>query len=265
MDILKRELAPLAKEAWDEIDQQAVDVLKTHLSARRVVRVEGPKGWNYTSIPEGRLTLLDQSGKLPVKAGAYQVKPLVETRNSFTLNRWEMDNVLRGARNIQLDSLEDAMKQMALFEEEAVYNGFPEGGIEGLIPSGKDQSMDFGKDSHTILAAMSQAMIRMQAAYVEAPFTLVVGEKAWEMVNSQMQGYPLIKQIRKMIGGDVIFSSVVKDAVLMPYDHEDLELMIGGDYSIGYEAHDSKEVKLFVAASFTFRVLNPDLVVPFRL
>jgi uncharacterized linocin/CFP29 family protein len=64
MDLLKRELAPLAREAWDEIDERAVDVLKTHLSARKVVRVEGPKGWDYTSITEGRLNLLKTGIKI---------------------------------------------------------------------------------------------------------------------------------------------------------------------------------------------------------
>lgn len=265
MDLLKRELAPLAQEAWDEIDEQAVDVLKTHLSARKVVSVGGPKGWDYTAIPEGRLAILEDSHDVAVKTGQYQVKPLVETRTSFSLSRWEMDNIIRGARDIKLDDLEDAMKRMALFEEEAVYNGYDKGGIKGLFQSAEQEAVSFGDSGSDIMAALSKAVLMMKDAYQEGPFTLVVGEEGWNRVNTEVQGYPLIKRVRDIIGGDVVFSSVVKDAVLVPYDHEDLELVIGGDFSIGYESHDAEKVNLFVAESFTFRVLDPAIIVPFKL
>lgn len=265
MDLLKRELAPLAQEAWDEIDKRAVEVLKTHLSARRVVHVTGPKGWNYTAIPEGRLTKLDKENTLPVKTGQYQVKALVETRTSFTLSRWEMDNIIRGARDVKLDELEKAMHEMALFEEEAVYNGYAHGGIDGLFKSAEQKALAFGEDGTSILEAISKAVLLMQEAYQEGPYTLVVGDEGWKRINSEVKEYPLVKQVKNMIGGNVLFSSVVKDAVLLPYDHEDLELTIGGDFSIGYEAHDAKDVRLFVAESFTFRVLDPAIIVPFTL
>ncbi len=104
MDMLKRELAPLSAKAWAVIDDQAKDILKTHLSARKVVKVNGPKGWDYTVIPEGRLELLDvQNGQ--VKSGIYRIKPLVESRMSFALDRWEMDNITRGAKDIRLSTV----------------------------------------------------------------------------------------------------------------------------------------------------------------
>ena len=50
-----RELAPISSEAWEEIDARASEVLKSYLSARRVVKVNGPKGLDYNVITEGRL------------------------------------------------------------------------------------------------------------------------------------------------------------------------------------------------------------------
>ena len=35
-------------------------------------------------------------------AGIYEVKPLIETRFSFQLNKWEMDNLSRRAKDIDL-------------------------------------------------------------------------------------------------------------------------------------------------------------------
>jgi uncharacterized linocin/CFP29 family protein len=42
--MLKRELAPFESSVWNEIDERAAQVLKSYLSARRVVNVQGPKG-----------------------------------------------------------------------------------------------------------------------------------------------------------------------------------------------------------------------------
>ena len=42
-DILKRNLAPIAEEAWEEINKQAALTLKGNLSARRLV--DAPWAW----------------------------------------------------------------------------------------------------------------------------------------------------------------------------------------------------------------------------
>ncbi len=53
--MLYKELAPIPKEAWDEMEERLMEVFKTYLSARKVVRVEGPRGLQYNVISQGRL------------------------------------------------------------------------------------------------------------------------------------------------------------------------------------------------------------------
>ena len=53
--MLYREIAPISTETWEEIDERASEVLKSYLSARKVVKVNGPKGLSYNVISEGRL------------------------------------------------------------------------------------------------------------------------------------------------------------------------------------------------------------------
>ena len=45
-----------------------------------------------------------------VKVGVFRVTPLSEARVRFSLNRWEMDNLNRGAKDIDLDALDAAEK-----------------------------------------------------------------------------------------------------------------------------------------------------------
>jgi uncharacterized linocin/CFP29 family protein len=264
MHLLRRELAPLEKESWKVIDSRAAEVLKSRLSARKVVRVEGPKGWDYTAITEGKLSVKDDFED-EVKIGRYQIKPLIESHISFSLNRWDMDNIVRGARDIDLDSLENAAEKIALFEEDTIYNGNEICDIKGILGSVVWEPIDFGKNNADIIMALIKAMDKMKKVYQQKPYTLVVGQEAWERLNTEIQGYPFTKRVKDLIGGEIVQSKVVNNAILLPQDNEDLELVLGGDYTIGYIAHDSKNVRLFIAMSFTFRVIDPQIIIPFKI
>ena len=61
MSMLKRNIAPMPSKVWDEIDERAKTVLTNILSARKVVHVEGPMGWDYAVVPEGRLDIIDKN------------------------------------------------------------------------------------------------------------------------------------------------------------------------------------------------------------
>ncbi|MFZ7134177.1 MAG: family 1 encapsulin nanocompartment shell protein [Eubacteriales bacterium] len=264
MDILKRDLAPLSERAWKEIDTRAEGILKTHLSARKAVKVLGPKGWDYSALPEGRLDIIDaQDGE--VKSGIYKVKPLVEGRISFRLDRWEMDNVTRGAKDIDLTALDEAVKKIATFEENALYKGLAQGNIVGLENASAHASIAFGNDGRAIMDAISQGLILLKENFEEGPFTLILGKETWKRLNKEMQGYPLINRIEELTGTKILYNTVVDGAFLIPYDNENIELTIGQDFAIGYESHDAKEVTLFITESFTFRVLDENIVVQYTI
>ncbi len=264
MNMLKRELAPISAEVWEEIDQRAKEVLTTILSARKAVHVLGPMGWEYAVVPEGRLEILDEGSKNQVKTGMYKIKPLVEARVSFELDRWELDNIVRGAKDINLDSLEEAVHNLAVFEEKAVYYGYEKGAIEGLDQYAS-HVMDFGNDVKSIMSAMSEARFKLIEAYAKGPYTLVVGKEAYKRLNVIFEGYPLYKIVKSILGGEIILSETIEGAYLFPYDHENIELTIGQDFSIGYENHTAEKLKLFVTESFTFRVLDEDIIVKFNV
>jgi uncharacterized linocin/CFP29 family protein len=263
MDLLKRELAPLTENAWEEIDSRAAEVFKTQLSARKAVHVEGPKGLDYNAISEGKLGVI-KGNKDEVRSSQYKVTPLVEARYTFELNRWEMDNLERGAKDVDLGPLEKAVEKMAEFEDNAIYNGFEGGNIKGLLEQAK-KSLSFGQDESSIMDAITEGIIMLQDAYADKPYTLIVGKEAYSRLQKQIKGYPLIRRVEDLIGTEVIFSEEIEGALLIPFDHDDIELTLGQDFSIGYEEHDSKNVKLFISESFMFRVLDPEIIVKYTI
>jgi len=259
MDLFKRQLAPLSSEAWEEINDRAKQVLKSYLSARKVVNVVGPKGWEYSFLPEGRIELLESEGDIGV--GLRRAKPLIESRIPFKLVRWQMDDIERGAKDADLTTLEEAVRKIALFEENVIYNGYKKGTVEGLVESSENDVIPLGSKPNEIIEALSKAVQVLNDNFVEGPFVLVVDPKTMATLNSHVSGYPLVKRIEAFLGNEIIVSRVLKDALLLPKDHDDLEMVIGGDFEIGYQSHTDDDVELFITESFTFRVLDPAIIV----
>lgn len=263
MDILRKSLAPISGPAWEEINETAVDVLTSVLSARKFIDIEGPKGWDYAALSEGRLNVpANQKGD--VKYGINQVMPLVESRLPFELNIWELDNAERGCEDIELDNLENAARKIAQFEENIIYEGLSKANIKGLKEASEHKKISFPDNGNDILAAVTKGIAQMKKASIEGPYSLVLNSDKWEKVQSFVQGYPLTKRLENMLGGSIIMAPYVKDAFLVTERGGDFKMVIGQDLSIGYESHNNKVVQLYFTESFTFKILDPKAVLVFE-
>jgi len=261
--MFNRGLAPISDETWKEIEDRLMEVFKSHLSARKVVKVVGPKGLDYNVISEGRLEEIHEEGELFY--ANYKVTPLTEVRVEFELDKWELDNVLRGAKDVDYEPLEEAAKKIALFEESVIYNGSDKLNIKGLVKSSAHEMLEFGNDQESILDSIANGIIKLRESYQEGPFVLVVGKEAFRRIVSKGEGYSLRDKIESLTGHKIVYSHVLDGAVLVPYDHEDLELTIGQDLDIGYQSYDNNKIRFFITESFTFRVLDPTIIVSYKL
>lgn len=262
MDILKRSIAPISDDAWKEIDERAKEVLKSILTTRKVLKVNGPKGWEFAAVPEGRLEYIEDN-KEGVCTGSYKLKKLVEARKSFTLNKWELDNVGRGAKDIDLGPLEEAVRELALFEENALYNGYKKGEILGLVEMAEHR-MKVEGEGNEILRQLGDGVEALKNSYAQGPYDLVVSRELYSKLNVIFAGIFLLKAAEEVIGGKVIPSEVLDGALLLPRRNGEVEFTLGQDFAIGYENEDNKSVTLFITESFTLRVLDPETIVYFK-
>jgi uncharacterized linocin/CFP29 family protein len=263
MDLLKRHLAPISGEAWAEIDEMARNVIRTHTTARRFVDVSGPHGPDHAAVALGRLDVGDPVDG--VGFGVHRVLPLVEVRVQFTLDIWELDNVARGARDTDLDPVVDAARRAALFEDRAVFHGFEPGGIRGLLQEAGAKPQDLALEPDPFLDAVSRAVLGLQRAGVEGPYALVVGAEPFRFLATCQAGYPLMRQVERLIRGPVLQSDLVEAGALVSTRGGDAELSLGMDFGVGYEHRTEREIHLFIGESFTFRVLDGDALVRFKL
>lgn len=263
MNLFKQQLAPIPAEAWDELNNRAALALESVLSARKVLSVQGPFGVDKQVVTTGRLVMNKAEANQPVKSGTYESKSLIETRNTFELSRWELDNILRGTRDIHLDPLDQAAKESALFEEKSLFHGHKEGKIDGLL---KDATRfaTLPSDSAGILKTIAEGVLHLEKNLAVSPFDLVVSEKL-DLALNQIHGSKLLRElVEKVIGGQIVRSQVLEGALLLPSRHPDLELVIGQDYTLGYESHDAQTIRFFLMNSFTLNVHDRTLLVAFE-
>jgi uncharacterized linocin/CFP29 family protein len=263
MNFLRRELAPISLQGWNEIDSVAKKALAANLSVRKFVDVNGPHGLDYASVPVGRLTIPEKQEGAAVRYGVHQVLPLIETRSAFSLPIWELDNIERGAKDLDLDAVINSSREIAAFEERAIYNGFAPGTIIGLEQSVKSQRIQISLDINAVVDAVSKAQEQMQKDGVSGPANLVVSPTLWGFLARCIPGGTLRSTIEGEIGGHVIYAEFLKDALLVSNRGGDAELTVGQDFAIGYHSHTADEISLFITESFTFRVLAPEALVGF--
>ncbi len=263
MDLLRRDLAPISEEAWEEIDAQARRVLKSLLTARKVVDVKAPYGLDFAGVSTGRLDLVKDKGTGSPGFGVRRVQPLVEVRVPFTLNIWDLDDVSRGAQDIDLGPMEEAARKLAGFEEGLLYNGQPEAGIPALSKESTQKSMKIAEQPDAFLSTVAEALAQLQTTPVEGPYALVVGPEMWTFLSSTVQGRPLRYHVNYILDGPVLLSQFVKEPYLVSQRGGDIELVLGQDISIGYEKHDTQTVSLYFAESLTYRIIDPSVVIFF--
>ncbi len=131
MNNLHRELAPISDAAWAQIEEEASRTLKRYLAGRRVVDVHGPAGTALSAVGTGHLRTIAAPGD-GILARQRVVKPLVELRVPFDLDRQAIDDVDRGAEDSDWQPVKDAAKQIAFAEDRAIFDGYSAAGIGGI-------------------------------------------------------------------------------------------------------------------------------------
>lgn len=255
MDLLRRNLAPITPEAWEQVDAEAKRVLSVHLAGRKLVDVDGPHGWTHAAVNLGLLDIKSDQG-LGVPWGMRAVMPLIELRVPFRVAIMELDNASRGAV-LSLDAVVTTAEKIAHAEEQAIFHGFQPAGIQGIVKSSPHPPIKLPAKYPEYPSAIVDAAETLRRAGVDGPYALALGPESYAgLAQAAEDGYPIRERVRRVIDGPIVWAPKVEGAVVLSTRGGDFQLTIGQDLSIGYAAHDKKQVELYLTESFTFRVLE---------
>jgi uncharacterized linocin/CFP29 family protein len=262
MDNLHRELAPISGAAWAGLEQEARRTFRRHVAGRRIVDVAGPEGVQLAAVGTGHLQPIDP-GAEGVIAHIRRSQPVVELRVPFTVDRKQVDDVERGAKDADWQPVKDAARQLAFAEDRAIFEGYEQAGIAGLRASSSNPAITLPAQARDYPDAVSQAATALRLAGVNGPYTLALSAEAYTAVGeSSDQGYPVYDHIARLVDGEIIWAPAIGGAFLLSTRGGDFELRIGQDVAIGYLTHDAASIQLYFQQTLTFLVYTTEAVVP---
>jgi uncharacterized linocin/CFP29 family protein len=261
MNNLHRELAPISGMAWAQIEEEASRTLKRHLAARRVVDVQGPKGFEFSAVGTGHLRQITTPGD-GIQAAQRETKALVELRVPFELTRQAIDDVERGALDSDWSPLKEAARRIAFAEDRAVFGGYAAAGIQGVRQGVSNPALKLPADVKRYPDAVAQAVSQLRLAGVNGPYTLLLGAEAYTAVGGASDdGYPILEHIRRLVDGEIVWAPAIAGGVVLTTRGGDFALHIGQDISIGYLSHSDTAVRLYLQETFTFLLLTAEAAV----
>jgi uncharacterized linocin/CFP29 family protein len=261
MNNLHRELAPISAAAWADLEEEARRTFRRHVAGRRVVDVAGPQGVPLAAVGTGHLRDVDPPSE-GIIARTRLSQPIVELRVPFTVDRRQVDDVERGARDADWQPVKDAARGLAFAEDRAIFEGFAGGGITGLRGGSSNPTITLPTDVRGYPDAVSHAATALRLAGVDGPYTLALSAAAYTAVSETSEhGYPVEEHITRIVDGEIVWAPAIDGAFLLSTRGGDFELHLGQDVSIGYLAHDADRIQLYFQESLTFLVYTSEAAV----
>lgn len=261
MDNLHRELAPISDSAWEQIEEEATRTLKRHLAARRVVDLHGPDGFGLSAVGRGHVTGIAPPAEA-VSARIRVVRPLVELRAPFDLDRQAIDDVERGAQDSDWQPVKDAARQLAFAEDRAIFEGYAAAGIEGIREGNSNPPIVLPENAQDYPEAFAQALSQLRLVGVSGPYRVVLSADAYTAVSETTDhGYPVLEHLRRIVGEEIVWAPAISGAFVLSTRGGDFALHIGQDMSIGYLSHTADSVRLYLQESMTFLLLAAEAAV----
>src|SRR5215831_8267134 len=261
MNNLHRELAPISDAAWAQIDEEAARTLKRYIAGRRVIDVHGPTGTSLSAVGTGHLHNITAAAD-GIIARQREVKPLVELRVPFELDRQMIDDVERGANDSDWQPAKDAAKKIAFAEDGAIFEGYAAGSIRGIRQGTSNPIEALPADVRNYPDAIAHSLSVLRLVGVNGPYSVLLGANEYTAVaEARDYGYPVLDHLRRIVDGEIIWAPAISGACVLTTRGGDFDLHVGQDFSIGYLSHTDAAVRLYLQETFSFLLLTAEAAV----
>jgi uncharacterized linocin/CFP29 family protein len=259
---LLRSHAPITDAGWKQLDEEVRQRIVPALAARKLVDFSGPHGWTHSAANLGRVTTIEPPAP-GLHAHQRRVLPLAELRVNFSVSRFELLDIDRGATDFDLSALDSAARRIAEAENVAVFAGWPAAGIPGIKGTASTSPIPLGDDVAHYPRHVARAVEMLLDAGISGPYGLAIGPDGYTGVveTTEHGGLIVFDHLRQILDGPIVWAPGVVGAVVVSLRGGDFTFDSGQDLSLGYHSHDHEAVHLYLEESFTFRAVTPEAAV----
>lgn len=261
MSYLNRQQAQFPDFIWQEIDEAAAVAARERLTGRRFLDVLGPYGVGLTSIEIGaddycRQIKPDEAGAVISRAIAV---PML--RKSFGLSVRRVQGHLQMGLPLELTPAEDAAEAVARREEEFIYYGSLDFGLEGLLTAKGRHAVNIGdwavveRALNDVLAAVN----RLDSSGFHGPYALSLSPSLYNTLFRRYEGTDMLQlEHLKRLCELGVYKADIEGAVLT--DSHAGRIVIGQDLMAGYSGTDGIHHQLFVSESLVLMLDDAEAI-----
>ncbi|MHB1214060.1 MAG: family 1 encapsulin nanocompartment shell protein [Thiobacillus sp.] len=261
MNHLNRQQAPFPDAIWALIDAAAIHAAKPLLTGRRFLEVEGPYGLGLTALEVGADDYCRDPGEGEAGAILSRAVAVPMLRKSCRISARRLAAHLEKGLPLNLTEVADAAEAVARREEEFLYVGQADFGLEGLLTArghrevqGADwSSLDFALNN--VLAAITT----LDKAGFHGPYAFALPPAQYNNLFRHYEHTDLlqIEHLKSLCTLGVYKAAVDRPVVV---DGHAGALVLGQDFQVGYAGSDGIHYQLFVCESVVLRLDEPEAI-----
>jgi uncharacterized linocin/CFP29 family protein len=261
MDHLNRNQAPFPALLWEHIDRTAMEAAKALLTGRRYLEVEGPFGLGLTALELGADDYCRDPGEQEAGAVVSRAIAVPMLRKSCRLSARRLAAHLDKEMPLSLVEVADAAEAVARREEEFIYHGQPDFGLEGLLNAQGHHEVNGGDWSNldNALNNVLAAVTTLDKAGFHGPYALALPATEYNNLFRHYEHTDLLQvEHLKSLCTHGVYKALVDRPLVV--DNHAAAVVLGQDLQVGYAGTDGIHYQLFVCESMVLRLDEPGAV-----
>lgn len=264
MDHLNREQAPFPAFLWERIDAAAVGAAKPLLTGRCFLDMEGPFGLGLTALEVGTDDYCREPDDNEAAAIGGRALSVPMLRKSCRISTRRLAAHLEKDMPLTLTEVEDAAEAVARREEEIIYFGQMDYGLNGLMNSDGRKKINSGDWSNLEIALNNvlSAITSLDDSGFHGPYALALPPAQYNNLFRHYEHTDLlqIEHLKSLCTHGVYKAGIDSPVVI---DNHAGSLVLGQDLRVGYSGSDGIHYHLFVCESLVLRLDEPEAVCVF--
>ena len=255
---LARDDAPFGSDVWEALDNAMVEAAKGLLVGRRLLELEGPYGLGLKSVP-----LKDERTESGLIAGS--TLPLILIQEGFDLAARDLANYEMEGISLDRSPVAEAALVVAKREDDLIFNGSDELGVEGLTAAGGASRLKLADWSDVGIAAndIIQAVTVLDENGFHGPYTLALAPARYNLLFRRYErgNFSEMEHVKTLVTDGVYKAPALEDGgVLLASGRQYASIVMGQDMTVGFVGPEGDRVAFTISESLVPRLRRPNAI-----
>jgi uncharacterized linocin/CFP29 family protein len=267
MQYLPREDAPLSQNLWEKIDRTVVGAATSQLAGRRLLDLAGPLGFGVRAVGKLEQPLGATAAFHDVTATATSapILPIPLIRAEFSLPVRDIAAAEENGNLLSLSRVAIAAIAAARLEDQLVFSGSPEAGIDGLMSVAGSERVELGdwgqigRPVEDLIAAIAA----LDAAGFPGPYAAALSPGRYSALLRiyEHSGVTQLEHARQALSGGIVKApALAEGGVVLAVGGQFAEIVVAQDMTTAFVGPRGAELDFIVVESLAPRIHVPQSI-----